>query len=165
MTKDGRIMAFSDPAPEAEWQVWYQDLFDRECPRQIEVAGVGLEAGLAELWARHLFETVGADGQKGFSRFNLWWEQTEKSILVIGAWGGMVRLREWIFGDKRQASRGYVKDGDQVLLEQVARVHSFLALADQTSEGILATAESSVSREDFVCQLLRLLQGDLKKDD
>ena len=58
---------YSDPAPRAAWELWYQDLFDRECPRQVEVRGQGLVQGLAELWARHLFETVQVDGQKGLS--------------------------------------------------------------------------------------------------
>ena len=83
MTSDKRYSDITDPAPDAEWEVWYQDLFDRECPRQVEVSGRGLAAGLSELWARHLFETVGVDGQKGFSRFNLWWKQPKKSVMVF----------------------------------------------------------------------------------
>lgn len=94
---------FIDPAPEAEWEVWYQDTFDRECPRQIEIAGLGLVNGLIELWARHLYETVQANGQKGFSRFNLWWKQKGQSIQVIGEWEGLIQLREWIFGGKQQS--------------------------------------------------------------
>ena len=147
-----------DPDPEAEWQVWYQDTFDRECPRQIEVVGRGLAAGLTELWARHLFETVRTDGQKGFSRFNLWWKQERKSLEVAGEWGGMIRLREWVFGDKRRLYRRRVEEGDAGLLMKVAAVHGCLILAGQTSDRILAAAEDSVNREDFEKQLLSLGQ-------
>lgn len=132
-----------DPDPGAEWEVWYQDIFDRECPRQIEVAGRGLAAGLTELWARHLSETVQANGQKGFSRFNLWWKQEKKSVEVAGAWVGMVRLREWGSGDKE-------------LLMRIAALHGCLILAGQTSEGILAAAEASERREEFERRLLRM---------
>jgi len=73
---------FSDPDPEAEWQVWYRDTFDRECPPSVDVSGFGLAKGLTELWARHLFEAVGVDGKGGFSRFHLWWKQEGKTIDV-----------------------------------------------------------------------------------
>ena len=53
-----------NPEPYAVWQVWYQDNFDRETPRRVEVEGEGLVLGLAELWSRHLFETVQADACK-----------------------------------------------------------------------------------------------------
>ncbi len=148
-----------DLAPEAEWQVWYQDTFDRECPRQVEVAGQGLVQGLIELWARHLFETVQASGQKGFSRFNLWWEQKGQSIEVVGEWEGATRLRAWVFGEKQRSYKGYVQEGNEELLLKVATTHASLTLADQTSEAILSTAKTSVSRKDFETRLL-----DLEKD-
>ena len=136
--------------------LWYQDVFDRECPRQIEVKGQGLKQGLAELWARHLFETVGVSGQKGFSRFDLWWEEQQKSITVIGDWNGMVRLRSWIFGGKQTARKGYLQDGDTRLIMQVARIHSRLILAGQTSEPILTLAANLDKRAKFERQLLEL---------
>jgi hypothetical protein len=163
--KNERCLDVVDPASDAEWEVWYQDVFDRECPRQVEVIGRGLVTGLTELWARHLFETIGVDGQRGFSRFDLWWKQEGKSVEVIGAWDGMVRLREWVFGDKRQVYKGYVEEGDRGLLMRVARVHSCLVLAGQTSERILAAVESCLSREDLQGQLLSLEQSVLRKDD
>jgi hypothetical protein len=147
-----------DPDPDAEWEVWYQDTFDRECPRQVEVSGRGLAAGLTQLWVRHLFETVRADGGKGFSRFNLWWKQERKSVEVVGKWSGMVRLREWVFGGKRRLSKGYVEEGEKGLLMRLATIHGYLILAGQTSERILAVAEDCVNREDFERQLLSLEQ-------
>ena len=41
-----------DPARETEWEVWYLDTFDRECPPSVDVRGRGLVRGLIELWAR-----------------------------------------------------------------------------------------------------------------
>jgi hypothetical protein len=146
----------NDPAPEAEWQVWYEDTFDRECPRQVEVAGHGLANGLIELWARHLFETVQADDQEGFSRFNLWWKQREQSIKVVGEWKGLTRLRKWVFGDKRQATAGYVRGGNEKLLRALAVAHGNLVLAGRTSEDILAAAKAASSRKDFETRLIDL---------
>ena len=114
--------------------------------------------GLTELWARHLFETVQASGQKGFSRFNLWWEQRGQSIEVVGDWEGQIRLRKWVFGDKRTARAGYVRAGDKKLLTKVAEVHSKLILAGQTNEAILTAARAAASRKDLETRLL-----DLKK--
>ena len=150
--------ALIDPAPEAEWQVWYEDTFDRECPRQVEIAGRGLANGLVELWARHLFETVQADGQEGFSRFDLWWKQKEQSIQIVGEWEGSTRLREWVFGDKRQAHAEYVQEGDRDLLMTLAIAHGNLVLDGRTSEAILAEAKAASSRKEFKTGLMNLIQ-------
>src|SRR5687768_15009963 len=55
--------------PDEEWVIWYVDTFDRDFPPRSEVSGRGLVEGLAQLWARHLFESVRPDGQSGFSSF------------------------------------------------------------------------------------------------
>lgn len=145
-----------DLAPEAEWEIWYQDTFDTGSPRQVERAGRGLVRGLAELWARHLFETVQSNGQLGFSRFNLWWKQRAHSITVADESVGAARLRQWIFGATRSIRRGYVQARDATLLEAIAAAHSKLVLAKQTSEPILALAATAVDREDFEAYLSRL---------
>jgi hypothetical protein len=142
-----------DPVPDAEWEIWYEDTFDRECPRQVEIAGLGLAKGLVELWARHLFETVQVDGQEGFSRFNLWWKQNGQSVEIVGAWKGLTRLRGWVFGDKRRAQEGYVRDGDADLLAELAVAHADLILAGRTSEVILEAACTSGSLKDFETRL------------
>ena len=152
-------MDYGKLAPEAGWELWYQDTFDRECPRQVEVAGVGLVKGLIELWARHLFETVHADGHKGFSRFNLWWRQKGQSIEIVGEWEGLIRLRQWVFKGKRRACEGCEQAGDRELLKKVAAAHANLLLADQTSEAILVAARASVDRGDFEARLLNLQGG------
>jgi hypothetical protein len=160
MMNDKNSLGITDPASDAEWQVWYQDLFDRERPRQVEISGRGLVIGLAELWARHLFETVQVDGQQGFSQFNLWWQEAEKSIAITGAREGMVRLRQWVFGNKRTVSQGYLGDGDQGLLMAVAVVHSYLVMSGQSSQPILTTAQNCEHLEDFQENLL-ILKEDL----
>jgi hypothetical protein len=145
-----------DPVPDAEWEIWYEDTFDRECPRQVEIAGLGLMKGLAELWARHLFETVQANGQEGFSRFNLWWKQKGQSIGIVGAWTGSTRLRDWVFGDKRHTREEYVEGEKKELLARLAATHANLILTGQTSEAILTAASASASQEDFEAQLSKL---------
>jgi len=147
---------------DAEWQVWHQDNFDRETPRQVDVAGRGLVTGLTELWARHLFSTVRMGGWEGFSHFNLWWTQEQKSVRVRGPWDGMVRLREWIFGDKQRLTRGYVEEGDRVLLKRIAAAHGCLIVAGQSSEVILRAAKDSADRDDFDRRLESLAHEALK---
>jgi hypothetical protein len=139
-----REQSIPDPAPEAEWQVWYQDMFDRECPRRVETSGRGLVKGLTELWTRHLRETVRPDGKKGFSRFNLWW--TPRSVDIVGNWEGAVRLRGWISGQ-----------GNRSLLNKVVAVHAHLIVAGQSSEPILETAVAAADRRDFEARLVRLM--------
>ena len=112
--------------------------------------------GLIELWARHLFETVRADGGRGFSRFNLWWEQEKQSIRIVGEWEGATRLRRWVFGEKQPADKEYVQERDEKLLSQVAAMHAALTLAGQTSEAILAAAQGAMNRQDFEARLFDL---------
>jgi hypothetical protein len=143
----------SDPAPEAAWQVWYQDTFDRECPRSVEISGQGLVRGLAELWTRHLRETVLAGGQRGFSRFNLWWKQEGRSIAITGEWEGQIRLRGWVSGKERATRGGHKQAGDETLLMKVALAHARLVMVGQSSEPILAAVKAAASRRDFEAQL------------
>ena len=144
--------------PQAAWEIWYQDTFDPDCPRRVDLAGHGLVKGLIELWARYLFETVQPNGQQGFSRFNLWWKQKERSLTIVGEGAGLTRLRQWVFGSRQHTDQGYVQVGDEKLLRAVAATHCRLVLANQTSEAILLAAKKSVSRKDFEAQLLRLAE-------
>ena len=140
--------AGKDADSEAQWELWYEDTFDRGCPRQIERSGRGLVEGLVELWARHLHETVQASGGQGFSRFNLWWKPVRKSLEVTGDWKGLVRLREWVFGSQEARVTGYL-GGDRTLLRKVAVAHRDLILGGDTSERIAAAARTCVNRSDF----------------
>ena len=137
-----------DPDPDAEWEVWYRDTFDLECPPRVDVNGRALARGLMELWARYLFETVRPGGSKGFSRFHLRWNQT-RIINIEGDWKGATRLREWVFGTEKHSQKGYVEEGDVRLLGKIAVAHANLSLADQSCEQILATAARVAGRKGF----------------
>jgi hypothetical protein len=139
---------------EAEWEVWYRDTFDRECPPSVDVSGRGLVKGLMELWARHLFETVRPGGGKGFSRFHIRWEGSWAEI--DGDWEGATRLREWVFGTKKHSRKGYVEEADAHLLEEIALTHAILISDNQTCERILAAAAAAKDRQDFEIRLSRL---------
>jgi hypothetical protein len=146
----------SDPAPGAVWQVWYRDTFDRECSPGVEAEGVGLAQGLAELWARHLFETVREDGKRGFSRFHLWWQQKGESVRIPDDPAGVLRLRQWIFGAQRHTTRGYLAAADRRLLEKVALAHARLLVAGQTAQPIMAAARAAADQQDLEQHILRL---------
>jgi hypothetical protein len=151
-------MAVFDPAPQAEWEVWYRDTFDRECPPSIDARGRGLVRGLTELWARHLFETVRPGGGRGFSRFHLLWKPA-RAVAIDGDWRGATRLRSWIFGEKEHTRRGYVAEGDARLLSQVAGAHATLLLAERSGAEILAAATAARDRGDFERWLTSIRSG------
>ena len=153
-----RDATLTDPAPDAEWQVWYQDTFDRECPRQVEVSGRGLVRGLTALWERHLAETVRPDGSEGFSRFNLWSAGT--SVKISGDRAGALRLRGWVLGRRGRTRRSRISIGGGRLLRQVAMVHAHLVRAGKDSAPILALAASAADRRAFETQLMALLLTD-----
>jgi hypothetical protein len=140
--------------PEAHWEVWYRDMFDRECPPSVDVSGHGLVRGLMELWARHLCETVRPRGGLGFSRFHLRWDQGH--ITVEGDWEGAVRLREWVFGTKQHCRSGYVNEADSHVLTIIATAHARLAVAGRTSEPMLAAAANAADWRDFEGRLRHL---------
>jgi hypothetical protein len=127
----------------ARWQVWQQDTFDRESPRLVAASGVGLVAGLVELWSLHLSETVQVNGQEGFLRYNLWWQQKQVSIEVCGDWRGQVRLRKWIdemsaVGERRE------------LLGRLAEAHQAQIRRGATSEFILSAAKIAQDMKAFL---------------
>jgi len=144
------------PDPETEWEIWYQDTFDRECPRQIDIAGRGLEDGLVELWARHLLETVTEIGGKGFSQFNLWCEGENIGIEIEGEWGGLVKICDWIYGGEAQAGKSGSARKDVDLFKLLAVTHKTQILKGGTCDVILALAVVAETREDFIKQLVKL---------
>lgn len=123
---------------EIEWKLWHEDLFDRECPPNVEASGRGLVAGLTELWRRYLSASIGAGGERGLSRFHLSWEGG--SAMVRGDRKGAARLRQWV-GD------------EPALLEKTALAHAELLLAGRTSEEILAAVSASADRGGFEARL------------
>jgi hypothetical protein len=130
----------------AWWQVWQQDVFDRESPRLVVASGEGLVDGLVELWSLHLSETVQANGREGFLRYNLWWQQKQASIEIRGDWRGQVRLRKWVdempgAGERRE------------LLRKIAEAHQSQIRHGATSEPILAAAKIDHDLRAFIQRL------------
>jgi hypothetical protein len=123
----------------------------------VDARGRGLIEGLTELWARHLFETVRPGGGQSFSRFHLRYNDT--GIHIVGNWEGAVRLRQWLFGEKAHAQKGYVAEADAPLLRQIAVAHARLVAAGQTSGPILAAAAGAADRPTFEARLVDLIDG------
>jgi hypothetical protein len=144
-----------EPYHNEEWAVWYTDTFDRDSPPRIDVRGRGLVEGLAQLWARHLFETVRPDGQQGFSRFDLRWKQGR---VVIDGDRGAKRLRGWFFGKKESSYKGYAAEADPTLLKKTALAHARLIGRQQGAEQIMAAALAAKDRSDFVARLDALIK-------
>jgi len=145
-----------EPYPNEEWAVWYTDTFDRDAPPRIDVRGRGLVEGLAQLWARHLFETVRPDGQQGFSSFDLRWKQGR--VVIDGDREGARRLRGWFFGKKESSYKGYVAEADPALLKKTALAHARLIVRQQGAEQILAAALAAKDRTDFAARLDALIK-------
>jgi hypothetical protein len=155
--RNAEVKEMSDePYPDEEWAVWYVDTFDRDAAPRIEVRGRGLVEGLAQLWARHMFETVRPDGQDGFSRFDLRWKQGRAE--VGGDREGARRLRGWLFGKKESSYKGYAAEADPALLKKVATTHARLIERRQKAEQILATALAATDRADFMKRLDDLMK-------
>ena len=134
------------------WELWYQDLFDRECPRQVAARGERLVEGLAALWRHFLLEGLTAEGGKGFAGFNLWWVGRGQSTSIQGDWGGLLRLRAWVLGSGGEP-------GDEGLLRGIAAVHGWLVLAGESSEAIARLAADAGDRQDFEERLKTLGPG------
>ena len=140
-----------DAALDVDWEIWYDDLFDRECPTTVVESGSGLAQGLAKLWLRYLKETLGAGGIKGFARFGLRCqgksiEMTETNLKRAA------NLRDWVVG---KSSGG--KEVDYDLLEKIAAAHvKFSDEGQQGSERILDAAGEASDLRDFATRLARI---------
>lgn len=145
-----------EPYPDEEWAVWYTDTFDRDAPPRVDARGRGLVEGLAQLWARHLFETVRPDGRQGFSSFDLRWKQGR--VEIGGDREGARRLRGWMFGKKEHSYKGYAAEADPALLKKVATAHARLIERRQGTEQLLAIALAAKDGTDFANQLNDLIK-------
>lgn len=148
--------AAGEPYPNEEWAVWYTDTFDRDAPPRVDVRGRGLVEGLAQLWARHLFETVRPDGQQGFSSFDLRWKQGR--VEIGGDREGAKRLRGWVFGKKESSYKGYAAEAEPALLRKTAVAHARLIERQLRAEQILAIASAAKDRTDFENRLDDLIK-------
>lgn len=137
--------------PDAGWQLWHQDVFDRECPPSIEASGDELAAGLRALWTSYLRSGVQHGGIKTFSRFHLMWRGSQ--IDIEWEMKGIARLREWVFGPRRSGEE--CGDGDTALLTQLAAAHEKLLAAGKSAQPIVTLATSTTGRHTFE----RMLSG------
>lgn len=139
----------------AEWEIWYQDNFDLESQRQLEIAGNGLVKGLMELWVRHLYETISPTGGMSFSHFNLWCKKYKRSIKIEGDIKGLLRIRQWVFGKYGLYEKNYMEIADQEILNTIANVHWKLSRENKSSEPIVDVANKSKSAKDFISRINR----------
>lgn len=144
---------------EEEWEIWHQDNFDPDTPRQVISTGEGLINGLTKLWIWHLYETVQKDGFISFSKYNLWFKQPKRSIQVIGDIAGQKKLRKWLFGDEISGISSSKDAVDQHLLDIILKVHLLLLKEGKTSEIIIERASKSDNRYQFEKLLKKLLKS------
>ncbi len=153
--------AADDPRPALQWEVIYSDRFDRETPPSAEVGGLGLVPGLAELWARFLFETVQVasahrDGvveaipSRGFSEFTLSGEGVQ--LELDGSLAGALRLKQWMF-PQPNSYLGVVEGAETRLLRGLAEAHARAGSIENAALALLDAAEAAVDRADFEVRL------------
>jgi hypothetical protein len=138
-----------------KWEIWYQDTFDRQTPFSMNAHGSGLAKGLAELWVRHLFESVTVDGQEGFSRFWLRWR--DENIFILGDREGIKRLREWLYSHREYSKSSSALDTTPALLNIIVRAHIHLIEQAKTTEHILNLAAEADDPIDFEARLDTLI--------
>lgn len=158
MTSEMLQQLEGDSLSDEEWEIWYLDMFDRECPPSIEVQGKGLVRGLMELWARYLLETVRPEGWLGFSRFYLR-RLDAPSVEIKGELSGAQRLREWIAGNNLKSGRILMERGELRLLRQIAIAHVALLQVGRDASEILSAATEAADHTTFERQLHKLLSS------
>ena len=149
----------NDLRKEAQWELWYQDSFDRESPRQKEVTGIGLKQGLCSLWAYHLYETIRPEGCIGFSHFNLWLDQQKLSIEIKGDLKGQIKLRQWLFEGRSVKHLPLLQIADETLVTLIAEFHMQLGLKEQTSARIIEMADAARDRDDFLGEIMAFIEA------
>jgi hypothetical protein len=148
-----------DPLPLAQWRLYYADAFDRDSSPRLELEGVGLAEGLTELWARHLFECIQVSGVWGFATFYLSWLEPEVGVVKHveisrqSRAKEQLRLRHWVFGDKRRLYQGYLAEGDEALLKRLGLAHTRLLAQGGCTEDILVVLGQSQKVKDFAAKL------------
>ena len=136
-------------ATNQHWELWYRDLFDRECPPQCEAKGVGLVEGLKKLWERRLCE-----GATGLASFHLQCGPRRIDIAGDGSGGAAAQLRRWTFPAHGDADRDAAADDE--VLEKVAATHAVLVRRGSNAQPIFQAAAEATSREQFLTRLANL---------
>ena len=133
------------------WQLWFQDNFDRESPRQMVQHGEVLVEGLLELWRHHLYETVQTDGALGFARYNLWLPEKSVSIVITGEVNGLNKLRQWIW-----KGENVFEAEKRGLLLKIAQAHAVQEHLAQGSRLIVRLAKQAPHQLAFEEKLKRV---------
>jgi hypothetical protein len=155
------VVAADDPRPALQWEVIYSDRFDRETSPSVEVEGRGLVPGLAELWARFLFETVQVasfhrDGaveeipSRGFSEF--WLSGEGLRLEIDGSLVGAHRLKRWVF-EATDPLIGIVANANATRLRMLAEAHARAGSIESAALAILDAAEAALDVGDLEHQL------------
>jgi hypothetical protein len=137
----------------AVWELWYADHFDLEASRRLEIQGEGLVKGLELLWQRHLHETIRESGSPGFSHFNIWWKQAQRSIDLPQDHSGLAKIRGWVLKSLIFNMDTQVVHWDWDLLKKLATTHCQLIINGQSVDLILVAAEQSQNYADFFKKL------------
>jgi hypothetical protein len=141
-----------------KWELWYQDQFDWDCPRKVEVRGKGIMNGLRILWQYHLQESITPEGQPGFSKFNLWLPTLKRSIEISAESSRMAKIRDWVLG--LGTSVPDPSWGDNSLLDLIAQAHYYLVVGDQNEDEIVEMAAGSEDGIEFSRKLSGLIDQD-----
>jgi hypothetical protein len=88
-----------------------------------------------------------------FSKFNLFWRERKSSIQINGDLVGQIKLRKWLFDERKADRLNIMQIADSELLELIAKMHYRLILNGQTVEAIISFAQTSNTREDFMTQI------------
>ena len=144
------------PQQDTPWQLWYQDQFDPDCPRQLEYAGQGLVAGLKTLWLHHLRDSVLPDGGSGFARFNLWLPQEKRSITIKSVSLGIKRLRRWVLQPDPVFDPTASGQSNEWLLRKIAQAHCNLIAKGLDEDKLCQIAVQSGNQSEFIDALTEI---------
>lgn len=130
--------------PDAAWEVWSLDTFDRDAPAHRDAAGRGLRAGLRELWRRVLTEGLLDSSDRTFTDFHLSCGRRVDLGVQPFANRAYARLRGWIYGVPGPYEPGGAKDRDgwrererTELLDALVLAHERLLVGGGPVEGFV----------------------------
>lgn len=144
-------MSIDDFRKNEDWELWYQDQFDWDCPRKIEVKGKDLVNGLRLLWQYHLHESITPEGQPGFSKFNLRLPLLKRSVEISAESSSLVNIRDWVLGLGENVPDPLGRDYG--LLDLIGQAHYDLLIRGKNIDEIMRIAEASENRLDFSLKL------------
>ena len=87
------------PSTSSAWQLWHNDMFDRDSLPSLQASGTNIIQGLYELWLYTLKEGILENGSASFSRFHLTWGNTASSRVDVFVKPfnnlSLMKLRQW----------------------------------------------------------------------